>query len=430
MHKISPEKDTKGDNLFIFTENTSIRPMLRFLSLKRLAERWQWILLLVTFPLFLVVACSHKSTDNDPGVVPDPVKPPYAWEKFCMGVDLSYVNEVEDFGGIFRDSGQISDPFRILKKYGANTVRVRLWYDPQWVGPLTGGKLYSDLADVEKTIRRAREAGMAVNLDFHYSDTWADPGHQETPAAWAGLALAPLGDSVYNYTLRVLNYLKEKSLTPQMVQVGNETNGGMLFPAGQVNNGNYASFASLLSRGIKAVRDFSASSDIKPKIILHVAQMQNAQWWIDDLVKKGNVSDFDILGISHYCKWSTMNRFDRITNLISALRSAYGKQVMIVETAYPWTGGNADSYSNIFGPADTVAGYPATTAGQLAYYKALTQAVIAGGGTGIIYWEPAWITSSMKDKWGTGSAWDNCTLFDFTGSALPSAGFMRAAYNF
>src|SRR5678810_495701 len=127
--------------------------------------------------------------------------------------DLSYVNQIEDYGGAYSDSGRLRDCFRILKDHGANTVRVRLWHTPTWVGNINNGKMYYDLYGVEKTIRRAKEAGMAVSLDIHYSDRWADPAAQETPAAWAGLPLNILKDSVYNYTLAVLNYYKSKNLS-------------------------------------------------------------------------------------------------------------------------------------------------------------------------------------------------------------------------
>ena len=385
---------------------------------------------LFIFLLFFLPCLSSCQQSKDDLQTPSYPKPPYKWDQFCMGVDLSYVNEIQDYGAVYRDSGTVADPFVIMMNHGANTVRVRLWHNPLWVGEITGGKLYSDLYDVEKTIRRAKSAGMAVNLDIHYSDIWADADHQETPAAWVGLNLATLKDSVYNYTLKVLNYLKSKDLTPEMVQVGNETNQGMLFPMGQLKNDDWQPFGELLNSGIKAVRDFSAFSDIKPKIILHVAQFQNATWWIDGVVNKGKVTNFDILGISHYSKWSTINRMDLITDIIIAIRTKYRKQLMIVETAYPWTGFDADSYTNIIGKADSVRGYPITPAGQSAYLEGLTKAIIAGGGTGVMYWEPAWITSSMKDKWGTGSAWDNCTLFDFTGNVLPSADYMKTLYKF
>jgi arabinogalactan endo-1,4-beta-galactosidase len=369
---------------------------------------------------------SGQPTVNPPA---DTVKY-YTWDTFSMGADLSYVSQIEDNGAVYRDSSKVQDPFLILKNHGTNTVRVRLWYNPQWEVPLTGGKLYSDLADAEKTIRRAKTLGMAVSLDIHYSDTWADAGHQDPPAAWVGLGLTELRDSVYQYTLSVLNYLKSKSLVPEMVQVGNETNIGMLFPQGKVVSDNWVPFGQLLNAGIRAVRDFSATSDVKPKIILHVAQLQNAEWWIDKVMYSGKVSDFDILGISHYAKWSTVKTMPEVTSIIKKIRMTYGKTVMIVETAYPWTGGNADTYPNIMGPADGVSGYPLTPAGQEKYLEDLTQAVISGGGKGVMYWEPAWITSSMHDLWGTGSAWDNCTLFDFTGNSLQGMNYQTVSYSF
>jgi arabinogalactan endo-1,4-beta-galactosidase len=385
------------------------------------------LLIACILPLVMLLACTGKA--QEPPAKPS-LTPPYTWQEFSMGADLSYVNEIGDYGGQYSDSGVVKDPFRIFTSNGCNTIRVRLWHNPAWVGEITGGKLYSNRYDVEKTIRRAKEYGMAVSLDFHYSDTWADPDHQETPSAWKDLPVELLRDSVYQYTMYVLNYLNSKGLTPEMVQVGNETNPGMLFPAGKVDNGNWTNFGLLLNSGISAVRDFSKQSVIKPLIILHVAQFQNAEWWVDGVINKGKVTNFDILGISHYPKWSTINRMDIIFDKISGLKTKYRKKVMVVETAYPWTEADADSYVNIIAGKDTVAGYPATPQGQLKYLQDLTQTIISAGGSGLHYWEPAWITSEMKDKWGTGSAWDNCTLFDFQGNALPGIRFMTKTYKF
>lgn len=353
-----------------------------------------------------------------------------AWEKFSMGADLSFVNEIEDYGGQYKDSGKIKDPFKIFSNYGANTVRVRLWHNPSWFKPLTGGKLYSDIYDVEKTIRRAKENGMAVNLNLHYSDNWADPQKQEIPKAWQGLNLPALKDSVYNYTLRVLNYFKSKNLTPEMIQVGNENNFGMLWPVGKVVNNDYSVFAELLKSGIKAVRDFSANSDIKPQIILHEAQLQTALAWANGVIAKNGVTDFDIIGLSHYSKWSTVNNMDSVSLIISQLKKTYHKKVMVVEAAYPWTTENADNYTNFIGGEAVVKGYPVTKEGQLKYMIDLTQAIIKGGGCGIMYWEPAWITSKMPDQWGIGSSYENCILFDFSGNTLPAMGYMNYKYQF
>ena len=346
-----------------------------------------------------------------------------------LGADLSYVNEIEDNGGSYKDSGARKDPFLIFHNHGCNTVRVRLWYNPTWKDT-TAGKLHSDLADVEKTIQRAKAQGMAVNLDFHYSDTWADPGKQITTVAWQGLAITPLSDSVYQYTLRVLNELKSKNLTPEMVQVGNETNGGMLFPVGQVVNNDWTNFGILLNSGIKAVRDFSTTSSIKPKIILHVAKPENAGWWEGNIISNAKVSDFDILGISYYYVWSNLTSLSQLTSTISSLKTKYGKDVMIVEANCPWTNGNADTYNNVISGDVPFGGYAVSKDEQYRFMKDLIQAVIKGGGSGVMYWEPAWITSSMFDSYGKGSSYENCALFDFAGNTLPAIDFMNHAYSF
>jgi len=354
----------------------------------------------------------------------------YPWTSFCMGADLSYVNQVEDNGGVYRDSGVVKDVFRIFRDYGANCVRVRLWHSPNWQLTITGGKLYSDLADVEKTIRRAKEAGMSVNLDLHYSDDWADPQKQEIPAAWKNLSFDELKDSVYQYTYFVLSHLSSKNLIPEMIQIGNENNPGMLFPHGKIVNGNFKPFADLLNSGIKAVRDFSKNVPVKPQIILHVAQLQDAGWWTRGVIDAEGVRDFDIIGLSHYCKWSNVNTMQAITDTIRSLVKKYNKKVMIVETAYPWTAANADTYNNLFGATDSVAGYPLSRQGQYNYMKDLVQAIIDGGGNGIMYWEPAWISSPMRDRWGKGSSWENNALFDFEGNALPAINYMNHRYRF
>jgi arabinogalactan endo-1,4-beta-galactosidase len=345
-----------------------------------------------------------------------------------MGVDLSYVNQVEDYGGVYRVNGEKGDPFRILKEAGANTVRVRLWHQPQWVGALNGGKMYYDLEGTIRTLRRAREQGMAVNLDIHYSDRWADPHRQETPAAWKDLGLAGLSDSVYAYTMHVLKRLQALDLVPEMVQIGNETNQGMCWDLGKAARGDYAAFALLLNSGIRAVRDFSSTSSRKPRIILHVAQFQDVHAWAAGIASQG-VRDFDILGVSHYTKWSEVKSMQGVRDSVRALQKRYGKDVMIVETAYPWTSDNADGYTNIFGAADTAVGYPISVDGQFRYLRDLTQAVLDGGGKGIMYWEPAWISSGLNDGWGRGSSWENNTLFNFNGDLLPSAYFMRSKYS-
>ena len=356
-----------------------------------------------------------------------------------MGSDLSYVNQIEDAGGVYKINNASKDVFSIFKSIGNNTVRVRLWRKPEWIRALNNeGKLYSDIYDAEKTIRRAKALGMAVNLDIHYADDWCDPNQQPTPDDWKNLPLNILKDSVYNYTMQVLQYLQSKKLVPEMIQIGNENNFGMLWPIGKVDttksmreqNNQWLNFGDLLNSGIKAVRDFSKKSTIKPKIILHVAQLQFANWWTSNLTTKGNVQDFDILGLSHYYKWSTVNKMKDLGDTIRLLKNKFHKKIMIVETAFPFTNENADTYGNLFYSTTPIEGYAFTKADQQRYMQDLIQTVISNGGSGIMYWEPAWITSPMRDRWGKGSSWENNAFFDFNGNLLPNMNFMKHSYKF
>ena len=386
---------------------------------------------IIAFCFLLLAFCSacQKQTDTTtPPVITPDNRVFYKPDQFVMGADMSYVNQLQDYGVAYSDSSKVKDPFLILKDRGANLIRVRLWNNPSWTAPLNNGKLYSDLVDAAKTIKRAKDAGMTVNLDLHYSDEWADPSKQYIPAAWKNTNYATLKDSVYNYTLAVLNYLKARNLTPEYIQIGNENNAGILAPLGSITNNNFQPFGDLIKMGIKAVRDFSATSTIKPQIILHVAQLQNADWFADGVINKAGVSDFDILGVSHYYQWATIKSMADIGTSIKNLKNKYGKKVMIVEAAYSWTTANADSYANIMSDQSAMPNYVMTKDGQLKYLIDFTQAIYSNGGSGIMYWEPAWITSPMRDMWGQGSSWDNNTLFDSQGNALIGLDYMTYKY--
>lgn len=392
--------------------------------------------------LFVVVnlsaACSKKQDNTGPDT---PDTPKIGWQKFCMGVDLSYVKQIEDHNGIYQDSSQVRDPFVILEGHGANMVRLRLWHNPSWVRDVYGSSnvpLYSGIDDVEAAIQRAKDAGMAVNLDIHYSDFWADPARQNIPDAWKNItAIEVLCDSVYNYTYKTLVRLNNKGLMPEMVQIGNETNCGMLlavgnasFPALSVCDGNWVNAGKVFNAGIRAVRDAAALSTIKPLIALHVADPKNLEWWFSNMKSKALVTDFDIIGFSYYPLWHTTVSFNALPALITTLKASYGKQVMVLETAYPWTTQGDDSYGNQFSSQTPLDGFPFTVAGQKAFLTQLSQNVISAGGSGVMYWEPGLISSSIKDSWGTGSSMENCTFFDFDGNLLNSADYMRTGYIF
>jgi arabinogalactan endo-1,4-beta-galactosidase len=387
--------------------------------------------------LFIISGCNGKE-NNDLMANPEKIK--YSFDKFCMGADLSYVNQIEDMGGVYRDSGQVRDPFRIFSDHGANTVRVRLWHSPKWTREVYGSagkQMYSDLKDAEKTIRRAKEKGMATNLDFHFSDTWADPGKQNPPDAWKNItSVSILKDSVYIYVKKTLEYLNSRGLMPEMVQIGNEINCGMMvtkpagFPNLNVCDGKWAEQGEIINAGIKAVREVSLNSSVKTSIILHLADPKNLEWWFDGIISKGLVNDFDIVGVSYYHIWHTSVSFDNLPDLIRRLKAKWGKKIMVVETAYPWTTSNTDSYNNIFGSQPALSKFPYSAEGQYDFMVSLAKNLIDAGASGVMYWEPAWITSNMKDPWGTGSAWENNAFFDFGGNTLKAMDFMNYKYAF
>jgi len=376
--------------------------------------------------LFLAcLSCKQEKPEN----MKEPVF--YTPDQMVMGADLSYVNQILDHNGTYRDSGKIKDPYRIFREYGTNVARFRLFHTPVWTKEIYGEKgtqVYNDLNDVTLAIARAKEQGMQVCLDFHYSDTWADPSRQLPPAAWEGLSPDILHDSIYHYTLNVLQHLEQQGMMPEYVQVGNEINPGFLLPAGNRWDGNEENFVYLLNAGIQAVRDAGSEASVSPKVIIHIAQPENVVPWFQGLEEAG-LNDFDVVGFSYYYIWSEVE-LERVSNFTEHIRISLGRDVMITETAYPWTTGYADDYHNIIDTAKLDPDYPATAEGQYRYLVKLTQEIIDGGGKGIFYWEPAWITSEMKTQWGQGSAWECNTLFDFEGNVIQGMQYMTHPYTF
>jgi len=322
--------------------------------------------------------------------------------RFYFGVDLSYVNEMDDCGAIYRENGEPRDAFSLFADHGATLVRARLWHNPDWTA-------YSTLEDVQRTFTRAHAAGMQTLLDIHYSDNWADPGRQEIPAAWADITNdQELAQAVYDYTTSVLNELYDTDLTPAFVQVGNEINSGLL-KTGDVGL-DWSRDALLLNNGIQAVRDFAAATGSDIKIILHVAQPENAVWWFTQAEESG-VTDFDVIGLSYYPQWSSFTISD-VGLQVQYLRQRFGKDVMIVETAYGWTREAVDETAgNILNQG--IRGYSFSPEGQYQFMTDLTQSLISNGGLGVVYWEPAWVSTTCSTRWGQGSHWENATFFDF-----------------
>lgn len=347
-------------------------------------------------------------------------------QQFFYGADLSYVNEMEDCGVQYRENGSDKDVYDIFADHHFNLVRLRLWHTPAWYDTLNAGKRYSDLADVRKAILRAKTANMQVLLDFHLSDTWADPQKQVAPAAWNGVLgnLPALQDSLRNYISATLLNLHQDNLLPDMVQIGNETNRGILLSEAQNNAGwqlDWPRNSALFKTAIEAVRAVSAQSGKQIKIALHLAGPADTEWLVEGFWSHG-VQDFDIIGMSYYWAWHQPTTIAQCGNVIQALKSKYpGKAIMVFETGYIWTTQSNDAANNIIN--STHPDYaPASPQNQRQWLIDLSEMVQNRGGNGVIYWEPAWQSSACFTPWGQGSHQEHATFFDFSNNVLPDGG--------
>lgn len=323
------------------------------------------------------------------------------------GADISTLAKSEAYGGVYYgQDGVRHDALALLKASGANYARLKVW-----VNPADG---YNNKARVLPMAKRVKALGMGLLIDFHYSDSWADPGKQPKPAAWASHSFAQLKQDVYDHTYDVLNALKAQGTTADMAQVGNEINDGMLWEDGR--SSNFGQLAQLLKSGASAVKAVSSST----KVVLHLAEAGNSslfRWFFDSANSNGVA--YDVIGASYYPYWhGTLAAMQ--ANLLD-LRARYGKPVFLAETAYPFGTGNDDGEPNIITSATPYAGYPASQAGQAALFRDVLSTVQAAGGLGAVYWEPTW-TAVTGNGWdpvnpSSGNGWENQALFDFNNKA-------------
>ncbi|GIG02995.1 glycoside hydrolase family 53 protein [Catellatospora citrea] len=328
------------------------------------------------------------------------------------GGDLSSLKKNEDFGALYyTSSGTQGDAIAILKNAGMNYARLKVW-----VNPADG---YNNKARVLTMAQRIKAQGLKLLVDFHYSDSWADPGKQVPPAAWSGYSLAQLNTAVYNHTYDVLNALKAQGTTADMVQVGNEINPGMLLPTGSTSN--WGNLSQLLKSGVNAVKAVNSST----LVMLHLAEGgDNAtfRWWFDQAVAYG--VPFDVIGASYYCYWH--GPLSGLQSNLNDMASRYGKPVIVAETAYGFTTAQDDGETNIFTSSlANTCGYPASATGQRDAFQAvvnIVKNVPNGRGMGVFYWEPAW-TAQAGAGWdptnpSSGNGWENQALFDYNSRAL------------
>jgi arabinogalactan endo-1,4-beta-galactosidase len=338
-------------------------------------------------------------------------QPAYAAPLSMLGADVSTLQRALDLGAKYYDAnGTQRDPLDILKGAGVNYVRLRIWNDP-----ISG---YNNQAKVLQQARAVKAKGLKLMVDFHYSDTWADPGKQFKPAAWSSHGIGQLQTDVYNYTYDVCAALKAQGTTPDSVQIGNEINTGMLWNDGRVVNNDFTNLSLLLKAGYNATK----ACDAGTQVIIHTAlagSLSSARWFYDGIRAKG--VPWDITALSYYCMWH--GTMANLSNVISDLRSRYGKPVLIAETAYPFTPDNADSARNVI--TSGCAGHGLTWQGQGANFAAVQTTARNAGAIGVFYWEPTWY-AVPGNGWdpaninGSGNEWDNMAVFNWTGHINPN----------
>lgn len=266
----------------------------------------------------------HTVQPGMPHKVTEMAYKPHVVKDKILGADISFLPELESRGMKFSDNGTPGDAISIMKAHGFNYIRLRLFVNPANPKGYSPGKGFCDLEHTLAMAKRIKAAGMKFLLDFHYSDYWADPQQQYKPAAWVGEDFAGVKKSLYDFTVKAMTELKNQGTTPDMVQVGNEINHGMVWPDGRINN--LDSLAQLIYSGVQGVRAVSPSTII----MLHIAlggQNAEARFFVDNMLAR-NVP-FDVIGLSYYPKWHGTP--EDLKNNMADLSSRYKQQVMVAE---------------------------------------------------------------------------------------------------
>ena len=312
----------------------------------KMNAKMPFFLLLFTLVFNFSILCSQNSNNE-----------------FAGGADVSWVTQMESEGKKFySSSGTQMECMALLKGLGMNSVRLRVW-----VNPADG---WCNAQDLLQKALRAKNLGMRIMIDFHYSDVWADPGNQTKPAAWNSLSFVNLKLSVATHTTEVLTLLKNNNITPEWVQVGNETGNGMLWEDGKASV-NMANYVALNNAGYDAVKAVFPNS----KVIVHLQDgYKNSLFrWIFDGFKN-NGGKWDVIGLSLYPSWyTTVNDWqnankDCLANM-NDMVSRYGKEVMVVECGMSWD-------------------KPDACKSFLTDLILKTKSVTSGKGIGVFYWEP------------------------------------------
>lgn len=364
--------------------------------------------------------------------------------EFIKGMDVSTLKELEECGAKYFDENKEKEVLEILKDYGCNYVRIRLWNDPYDENNNPYGAGTNDLDTLIYIAKKAKALGMGFLLDFHYSDFWTDPGKQNIPKAWRGMDINHLSKSLYTFTYETLKKLESEKVFPTMIQVGNELTNGLLWPVAKYPN--FKEITMLINSGIDAVR--SISEDVP--IMIHLdcgGNNEKCVEWFDNYIKYDG-GDFQIIGLSYYPFWQ--GGLDKLKANVDDLAKRYNKPINIVELGMGFT---TEDYADKEGLSDNErkgmaatkersadVDYPMTKEGQSDFIENVLEIIkdIPNGlGNGFFYWEPAWIPikgsgwankESLKyinDPGPCGNEWANQALFDYDGNALPSLKVIR-----
>ena len=321
---------------------------------------------------FMLLAIAEPGPAQQAPALPLAHSTPPAHAYFIAGADVSFLRDLESKGVVFKDQGQPHPGLEILRHHGFNWVRLRIMNEPT---TLPNGLAYT-LAEA----KAAKVLGFRLLLDFHYSDDWADPAHEKTPAAWSHLPHDQLVKEVFNFSRKVVTALREQGTMPDMVQVGNEITNGMLWPDGKLPD-RWPQFAELLTAGVRGV-EAGKGDQPRPAIMIHIDQggnQETSKWFFDNLIV--NHVPFDVIGQSYYPWWQGSLR--DLKNNLAFMADRYKKPIIIAETAYDWREG--ETFKNGKPP------FPETPEGQAQFLAAVVKVVKEtpnGLGKGVFWWEP------------------------------------------
>lgn len=331
---------------------------------------------------------------------------------FVAGADFSDLAFFENRGVLYKEGGQAQDGLAILRDQGLTCVRLRLWTSSAAQAQADPYDYTNNLAYTLPLAVRVKNAGLQFLLDFHYSDTWTDPGQQTTPSAWTNLTMTQLASQMLTYNSNTLAAFATAGAMPDYVQVGNEITAGVLWPDGAVPGTNaslqWSQLGQLLNAAIEGIRDAAGTN--MPKIVVHIdrgGDWATTEWFFDNLREQS--VPFDIIGESYYPFFH--GPLSSVVNCLTNAAKRYGKPLIVAETAFPWT--NSYWTTNIYG-------IPSTTNGQVQFLAALAQVVRSVPdqlGAGILWWGAEYQAVTGVNE----SGFNTASFFDSGGNVLPVA---------